>query len=44
MLTQEDIKKIVKANEKAFATKKDLEDFKESILAIVKRLGMRLEY
>ncbi len=31
MLTEEDIQKIVKANQKMFATKEDLESFKDEI-------------
>lgn len=34
MLTQEDVQKIVEANQKVFATKEDLEAFKESILEV----------
>ena len=35
MLTQEDVQKIVEANQKVFATKEDLEVFKEAILEVI---------
>lgn len=38
MLTQEDIKKITDAQSKVFATKEDLELFKESILEVISDL------
>lgn len=38
MLTQEDIQKIVEANHKVFATKEDLEVFKEAVLEAISDL------
>lgn len=38
MLTQEDIQKITDAQSKVFATKEDLELFKESILEVISDL------
>jgi len=38
MLTQEDIQKIVEANYKVFATKEDLEVFKEAVLEAISDL------